>query len=138
MAWHDELTERQRRFCEAYAATANATQAARIAGYSKPHPQGAENLQKPTVARALEALRQETTAAAIAEREERQAWWTAVMRGEPAEDGTVPTISERLRASEILGKAQGDFVERRKVTGRDGGPIEAQGLSALLEAGSTH
>ena len=67
---------------------------------------------------------------AIADREERQAWWTAVMRGEP--DGTAPTLSERLRASELLGRAQGDFVERREVTGRDGGPIEGQGLSALL------
>ncbi len=127
--WHKGLTERQRRFCEAYAATGNATEAARRARYRRPDPQGAENLRKPAVASALEALRQKTMAAAIAEREERQAQWTSIMRGEPRPDGSVPTISEQLRASELLGRAQGDFVERREITGRDGGTF---GLSALL------
>ncbi|MBK1725731.1 terminase small subunit [Halorhodospira neutriphila] len=134
--WHKGLTERQRRFCEAYAAAGNATEAARRAGYRRPDPQGAENLRKPAIAHALEALRQETTAAAIAEREERQAWWTSIMRGEHRPDGSVPTISEQLRASELLGRAQGDFVERREITGRDGG---AFGPSVLLGyMGSTH
>ncbi len=139
MAWHQGLTERQRRFCEAYAATGNATEAARQAGYRKPDPQGAENLGKPRIVEALETLRQETTAAAAADREERQAFWTSVMRGEPDADGTRPTIRDRLRASELLGKAQGDFLERREVTGADGGPIkEKQGISVLLKEGEKY
>jgi len=128
-AWHDGLTEGQRRFCEAFAATANATEAARRAGYANPDKQGPRLLENVGVTHALEALRQETTAAATADREERQAFWTSVMRGEPV-DGERPPLRDRLRASELLAKANGDFLERREVTGeaiQTGG-----GLSALL------
>jgi len=134
--WHEGLTEKQRRFCEAYTANGgNATDAARQAGYAKPRQQGPRLLENVGVVQALETLREETTNAAIATREERQAYWTSVMRGEPDSEGNRPTNSERLRASEILGKAQGDFLERREITGAKGGPVEVepgQGLSALL------
>ena len=131
--WHKGLTEKQRRFVEAFTASGNATEAARRAGYRYPQAQGAETLRRPAVAAAIEALRAEETAAAIAERHERQAYWTAVMRGEPDAEGNRPTISERLRASEILGKAQGDFIERREVTGQGAVELQpGQGLSAIL------
>ena len=110
--WHDKLTEMQRKFCEAYAANGgNALMAAKEAGYKQPHPQGAENIQKPTIIKALELLREETTSAAIATREERQEYWTSVMRDESQD------IKDRLRASEILGRAQGDFIDRHHITG---------------------
>lgn len=111
--WHDGLTERQRRFCEAYSANGgNAQAAAKVAGYKKPNPQGAENLKKPSVRSALEALRQSRTNDAIATREERQAFWTETMRNKGVE------FKDRLKASELLGKSQADFIERIDATTR--------------------
>jgi hypothetical protein len=46
----------------------------------------------------------------VATREERQAFWTSVMRGEEGAE-----MSERLKASELLGKSQLDFKERVEV-----------------------
>lgn len=53
------LTLKQEAFVAAYIgeANGNATEAARIAGYKLPHPQGAENLQKPTIAARIEEHR---------------------------------------------------------------------------------
>ena len=118
MSWHDGLTEKQRRFCEAFAANGgNAMGAAREAGYKQPAVQGAENLEKPSVREALEQLRAEKTNAAIATREERQSFWTAVMRDSEQE------MKDRLRAAELLGKAHADFLDRHEHSGPNGGPI---------------
>lgn len=106
-AWHDGLTERQRKFCEAYAQNGgNALAAARAAGYKKPKYQGSENLEKPGIIDALEALRQATTSAAIATRYERQSFWSTVLRNGAEE------TKDRLKASELLGRSQADFIER--------------------------
>lgn len=115
MAWFDGLTEKQRQFCEAYAANGgNAMAAAKSAGYKKPSPQSSENLEKPAIRNALELLRQEQTSKAIATREERQSFWTSIMRdvGEKTTD--------RLKASELLGRCQADFIERVDHSNSDG------------------
>lgn len=44
-----KLTEMQKRFADEYIRLGNATEAARLAGYKKPNPQGAENLAKPSI-----------------------------------------------------------------------------------------
>lgn len=134
MAWHEGLTEKQRRFVEAFSANGgNATKAAETAGYKKPHPQGAQTLRNVTVQEAIEALRKETTNTAIMTREERQAYWSRMVRGEemievPNKNGddpikVPPDFKERLKASELLGRSQGDFIERHEVTGKDGGAL---------------
>jgi phage terminase small subunit len=108
--WWEGLTEKQRSFCEEYAANGgNAVKAAAFAGYKKPHPQGSDNLRKPTVIAALEALRQSITNRKIATRERRQEFWTTVMDNEAQE------MNSRLKASELLGRSQGDFIERIKL-----------------------
>jgi len=116
--WNEGLTEKQRRFVEAYAANGgNATEAARAAGYRKPHPQGAENLQKPTIKDAIEKLRGSTTTAAVLTREERQAFWSQMVRGDAQDgDGNPPSFRDRLRASELLARSQGDFLDRQETT----------------------
>jgi hypothetical protein len=48
--------------------------AASEAGYRKPRQQGSENLEKPGIIAALSRLREATTSAAIATREERQSF----------------------------------------------------------------
>lgn len=108
--WWDGLTEKQRRFCEAFAENGGrAVPAAEEAGYSRPDPEGARLLGNARVKAALERLRLSTTSQKIATREERQAFWTAMMRGEePGEP------KDRLKASELLGKSQGDFIERHE------------------------
>ena len=130
MAWHDGLTERQRRFVEEFAANGgNATKAAKAAGYAHPHVKGSQTLEKVSVREAIEALRLATTNPAIATREQRQVFWSRVIRGEETYFDhklgcEVPyPIEARLRASELLGKSQGDFVHRREDAGRGRGAL---------------
>lgn len=109
------LSERQRRFVEAYMGEAGgvATRAAEIAGYAHPHVQGARLLANDRIAAAI-AERQDNDPA-VATRQERQAFWTRVMRGEQtitingAEKILPVEMKDRLRASELLGKTGGDF-----------------------------
>lgn len=112
-----KLTEKQRRFVEAYMgkAAGNATEAARIAGYKGTDNTlksvGNENLNKPDVAAAI-AERQNNDPL-IATREDRQRFWTRVMNGDERD----ARMSDRLKASELLGKASADFVERHEHAG---------------------
>lgn len=123
--WHTGLTERQRKFCEAFAANGgNGTDAARQAGYARPDPEGSRLLGKARIAAALEAMRASHTSAAIMTREERQALWSAIARGEALDGhGEAPKFSERLKASELLGKSQADFIDRVRHEGEDGRPL---------------
>jgi len=110
MNWWDGLTEKQRKFCEEFSANGgNALQAATVAGYKKPHPEGVHCLQKATIQKALEELRKSTTNSAIMTREERQMMWTSVIKDK------AERMDSRLKASELLGKAQGDFIDRVEV-----------------------
>lgn len=124
------LTEKQRRFVEAYMgeAAGNATEAARLAGYKGNANQlgsiGTENLQKPAIQEAI-ALRV-ACSPLVATREERQAFYTRVMKGEEQdvrvtatgeEIRTAPALKERMKAAELLGKTQGDFIQRVEHSG---------------------
>ena len=105
------LTAKQQAFVEAY--DGNATQAALKAGYS-PRTAGVignENLKKPEIAAAIAERNAPASSARIATREERQAFWTGVMR-DPAEK-----TQDRLRAAELLGKSECDFVEKVELNG---------------------
>ncbi len=110
--WHKGLSEKQRRFCEAYAANGgNATKAAETASYKQPHVQGSQNLEKLSVKNALEALRAETTSSAIASIEEIQGYWSRLMRKDPEGQNS------GVKASELLAKAQGGFIEKHEHSG---------------------
>ena len=105
------LTAKQQAFVEAY--DGNATQAALKAGYS-PRTAGVignENLKKPEIAAAIAERNAPASSARIATREERQAFWTGVMR-DPAEK-----MQDRLRAAELLGRSECDFVEKVELKG---------------------
>ncbi|MDD3813119.1 MAG: terminase small subunit [Desulfocapsaceae bacterium] len=124
--WHEKLTEKQRRFCEAYSTNGgNALRAAASAGYSKPNQQGSQNLEKLAIQGAIERLRQETTSTAIMTREQRQEMWSDIIR-----DKTKPDMV-RLRASELLGKSQGDFIDRKELSGPKGGPIKSIAIELI-------
>ena len=100
------LTVRQERFVEAY--NGNATQAMIDAGFSK--KSAASNVDKilknTEIQAAIQNREKERNSAAIATREERQTFWTSVLRDPETE------LRDRLRASELLGKSEGDFLEK--------------------------
>jgi phage terminase small subunit len=120
-----KLTTKQQRFVDAY--DGNATQAARIAGYSGSEGTlraiAAENLTKPNIISAIKSRQNKQMKPHIMSREQRQAFWTEI-----AIDTEQPT-SDRLRASELLGKSEADFVERRIV---DTGDRLSQIVAAVL------
>jgi phage terminase small subunit len=120
------LSERERRFVEAYMgpAAGNATAAARLAGYSDKTAgsQASRLLKKVNIQNALRT--RVDSDPQVADREARQRFWTSVMGGR-GKFAKVPW-KDRLKASELLGKTQGDFVERHEHTGKDGKPISAR------------
>lgn len=126
------LSEKQRRFVEFYTGECqgNATESARRAGYAHPTTAGPRMLENAGISRAIEAATAEVRQSAIMTREERQKWLTAVARGEEcraivmAMEGPVldPQTGEplrdaapakdRVRSVELLGKMQGDYIEK--------------------------
>lgn len=130
----ETLTPRQQAFVEHYAACSNATEAARLTGYKHPRAMGAENLSKPIIREALAKLTAETVSDRIATKKERQEFWTGLMRGVDiyaTVDKEVPPvpieIKERVKASELLGKAQLDFVTKIETGG--------EGFNLILNMG---
>lgn len=128
---YKRLSVQRRAFVDAYGgpANGNGAEAARIAGYS-----GNERTLASTASRLLtiddiqEALADVAKGnPAIADKEEAQAFWTSVFRGEEmntvidAETGIPidrpPDMKDRLKASEMLVKSQGGFLDRMKHEG---------------------
>lgn len=101
-----KLTAKQQAFVEAYAG--NATAAALAAGYSKKSArvQGRRLITKDNVAKAIKEREAQRLAPTIATRQERQEFWTSVLRNEEE------AMKNRLKAAELLGKSEGDFLER--------------------------
>jgi phage terminase small subunit len=108
------LTPKQQAFVEAFAG--NATDAARIAGYGGSDVAlavtGSRLLRTAKVRAAIDARQAPMTVKRIATREERQAFWTETMCNPKLE------LAQRLRASELLGKSNADFIERVEVAGK--------------------
>lgn len=102
------LTPKQRKFVDAY--SGNGTEAARTAGYRGSEAVLAqvahENMRKPGIAEAISARELGRRDKLIATREERQAFWSSLMR-DGGRDGF-----ERLKASELLGKSEADFTDK--------------------------
>jgi len=103
------LNARQRRFVEAY--TGDAKAAAIAAGYSPRSAahRGYDALQVPEVAAEIKAREQKRRNLLIMDREQRQMWWTSVIRDE------AQPMKVRLKASELLARSDGDFIERHRI-----------------------
>ena len=106
----NKLTVKQQRFIDLY--DGNGTQTAIKAGYSKKtaYAIAIENLKKPIIIDAIRAREIKKTAKKIATREERQAFWTEVMLDKEE------SMVNRLRAAELLGKSEADFIDRHEHT----------------------
>jgi phage terminase small subunit len=116
------LTPKQKTWAEHYANHGNGTLAAKQAGYRGTEnvlaQVSCENLKKPQIIAHLATLTQPGTNSRIADAVERQEFWSSVIRDK---DEAMPM---RLKASELLGKRQGDFVDRLALTGADGGAVK--------------
>jgi phage terminase small subunit len=122
-----KLTTKQQRFVDFY--DGNGTKAAKLAGYKGSDKQlrviAAENMAKPNIAEAIRKREEKRNNPVIMEREERQALWTRIARGEELQEVVLgtgknkqiveipPKMQDRLRASELLGKSECDFSEKR-------------------------
>ena len=108
------MTPKQRKFCDEYIKTGNATQSAINAGYSQKTAKsiGAENLTKPDIKKYIDSKLKDISNNAIATAEETLSILTQIVRGEHTEqvitaEGDVidkhPDTNQVIRASaEIL------------------------------------
>lgn len=104
------LTLRQRKFAELYAASGNGLQSALGAGYSQQTAlkQTSRLLEHVGVRRYLQSLTAEGQTERIADVRELREFWTGSLRNEGLE------FKDRLKASELLGKSLGMFIEKRE------------------------
>ncbi len=125
------MTVRQKKFCEFYATNGgNGAKAARDAGYNGTNHReiAKQNMQNKRIIAYLEKLTKENDNERIANRNERQEFWTKMMRGEIPDS----EMKDRLRASELLGKSQADFVERKEHAGFGGTPLDV-GIKVVFD-----
>ena len=122
------FTAKQQKFIELF--DGNGTKAAKEAGYSGNDvalANTARNLLRNTeIAAAIRERQNKKINPLIATREERQAFWTSIMK-DPAFEPR-----DRLKASELLAKSEGDFIERIEHSGKIG--LESLVLGSLDDA----
>lgn len=115
----EKLTPKQKRFCEEYLKSGNATEAAKKAGYKEKaaHSMGAENLRKPAISAYIKRRTDEQEAAQVADSNEILKFYTAVMRGEVKDQfGMDASLSDRLKAGDSLMKRYAAASDRNRTT----------------------
>ena len=146
--------KKQEKFCQLYAATGNATQSFKDAGYKWTSDAGVRTRasqminKNGDIIRRLAELAEESKTKAIADIQEMQSVLTAIIREELDEeqlmsegqgDGYSRIVSkrkkaalkDRLRAIELLGKMQGAFIDKVQVEGNV--PVIISGVDQLEE-----
>lgn len=112
----DKLTIKQKKFCEYYIQTGNATESAKKAGYSSKTAQaiGSENLTKPLIREYIEKRTKSTEEKLIADSDEVMKFFTASMRGNVKDQfGLDPSLSDRLSAARELAKRTVDIESKK-------------------------
>ena len=135
-----KLSPKQEKFCQLYAATGNATQSWKEAGYKYTSENGARVAasnfvnKNPNIKARLSELAEEAKTNAIADIQEMQSILTAIIREELDEEKLMSisegegysrivskrqkaALKDRLRAIELLGKMQGAFVDKVQIDG---------------------
>ncbi|MBR0074278.1 MAG: terminase small subunit [Synergistaceae bacterium] len=109
------MTEKQERFALEYQKDCNATKAAIRAGYSEKtaYSIGQRLLKNVEVQKLVKIKSEERKSELVATSEQIKKFWTSIMNDE-TED-----IKNRLRASELLAKAYGDFTVNIKTEEKD-------------------
>ena len=112
----DKLTVKQKKFCEYYIQTGNATESARKAGYSIRSAQaiGVENMSKPMIKQYINERMKPMEDKLIADSNEVMEFFTASMRGNVKDQfGLDPSLSDRISAAKELAKRTID-IEAKK------------------------
>ena len=122
------FTIKEQRFIDFY--DGNATDAARKAGYKNAKRSGEQNVRKREIWDQIKNREKKRNKKHIATREERQEFWTKVLLGEDQDpevtgydlDGNAvvvnvsPKMSDRLKASELLGRSEADFTDNQTIS----------------------
>ncbi len=103
-ALYSGLTERQARFVDLW--NGNGTETAKMAGYSHPKDAGIRCVKHVAIGRLIRAKRASELKPEIMTRIERQRFWSKIIADPEVH------IKYRLKASELLGKSEGDFIDR--------------------------
>lgn len=140
------LTWKQERFCQEYIIDGNATRAAKTAGYSEDTAKeiGYENLTKPyLLARIAELesdrmartrITQDSVVLGLLENAQRASQAVPVLNSKGGPTGEYRYEATAVnRAYELIGKAQGMFVDRKEITGADGGPIQTESVGGYKD-----
>ena len=115
---YEKLTEKQKRFIDYYVETANATESARLAGYSEKTADriGHENLRKLEIF--IKFKMEQIESDRIATQKEVLEYLTRVMRGKEKDQfGLYATLQDRTKCSDLLGKRYWTFVEKKELSG---------------------
>ena len=102
-----KLTKRQREFAEYYIKSGNATEAAKLAGYSEKTARsiGQENLTKPDISEYIQQRLKAMEKELMADVNEVLKFYTSVMRGDEKDQfGLDASLSDRLKAADSLMK----------------------------------
>lgn len=133
-----QMTPKQLSFCNEYLKLGNGRQAAINAGYSEnsAHSIANENLNKQYLKKFIQLKQEEIQDKTIADAIEIQQYLTAIIRGEEVEEvfqgvgggqeqktTKTPSISDRTRAAELLGRRYALFTDRTEVAGNIGATI---------------
>lgn len=102
-----KLTPKQKKFCEYYIQSGNASEAARKAGYKEKNApfMGAENLKKPQIKSYINERVGKQDKELVADANEVLRFYSAVMRGEVKDQfGLDASLTDRLKAGDALMK----------------------------------
>ena len=127
------LNAQQKLFCEAYAKSGNATQAALDAGYSEnvARHRTATILNSQKVRDYLDSLNKALEEKSISSIEEIQRFWTDLYLGK-IDDGDYPAkLSDRIKASELLVKSKGGFLDKVALVDSDGKSLPTINLNFI-------
>lgn len=105
-----KLTEKQKQFCDYYLETANGTESAIRAGYSKKTaPEiASENLNKPNIRAYIDERIEKADSKRIASANEVLEFFSGVMRGEIRDQFDLdPALTDRINAGKELAKRYG-------------------------------
>lgn len=132
------VNDKQKAFCREYLVDNNATKALIRAGYSEKGAGVAANklLKKPLVREYLEQLRGELLTGREKIINDNINFWVSMRDTSEVEleDGSSRQIypSDRLKASELLGKHLGMFTEKIEHSGKDGKPLEISVIKRVI------
>ena len=112
------LTKKQKLFADYYLETGNITESARKAGYKHPNVVGTKVLDLISVQEYINKQNEKIESDKIASIKEIQEFWTATFKSEDMD------FKDRLKASELLAKSKGGFLDKVQVDGNVSGEIE--------------